>query len=97
MERQKHEKSGYSHVLITFLRPLQLAIVLLLFFSTISAVQLGSSIALTRDSYIYYVDPNYRTTNDTYTNLSLAFRTSELDGLLLWNGQVYFHCFLLSF
>ena len=44
--------------------------------------------ALTRDSYVYYFDPFYEMANETYTNLSIIFRTSELNGLLFWNGQV---------
>lgn len=54
-----------------------------------TAVHLETSVHLTRDSYIYYVDPNYEISNKTYTKLTLTFKTTELNGLLIWNGQSY--------
>ena len=57
-------------------------------FPLLSGVDLDTSITLTRDSYVYYFDPFYEMANETYTNLSITFRTLELSGLLFWNGQV---------
>ena len=67
--------------------PLKLIFICFIFFSL--AVNLGRAVQLTRDSYMYYIDTGYETSNKTYTKLSVSFKTTELNGLLIWNGQVF--------
>ena len=74
--------------------PLKLIFICFIFFSL--AVNLGSAVQLTRDSYMYYIDTDYETSNKTYTKLSVSFKTTELNGLLIWNGQVFTVLILLK-
>lgn len=39
------------------------------------------------NSYIKYIDPNYRIRNLQFTTISLNFSTTEREGLLVWIGK----------
>lgn len=39
------------------------------------------------NSYIKYIDPNYRTRDLKFTTVSLNFSTTEAEGLILWMGK----------
>ncbi|KAM9665229.1 protein eyes shut homolog [Trichechus inunguis] len=39
------------------------------------------------NSYIKYIDPNYRTRNLQFTTVSFNFSTTETEGLILWMGK----------
>lgn len=40
-----------------------------------------------RNSYIKYIDPNYRIRNLRFTTVSLNFSTTQREGLLVWVGK----------
>lgn len=46
-----------------------------------------STAKFTGNSYIKYIDPNYRIRNLQFTTISLNFSTTEREGLLVWIGK----------